>query len=226
MKLNSNNIYIPIFLITLLSMLDISQAISQEALNFRREQTPPGRVYKVLKVLETKLNKNAITNFELAIEQGIEEASSRGLDTLFLLSDTGFISDSLISEMQKFTRSEYGHIGFTHTFYSGLSYYFNYNSESIQYHLSRDESETNCGIRNDEFYATGIYTDDLADCMTSHFMVPIFDINFRRVKVDISDIPATDINSAAKKFLYKYDFEFIPRKIIKEAIVINKISHL
>ena len=97
MKLNSNNIYIPIFLITLLSMLDISQAISQEALNFRREQTPPGRVYKVLKVLETKLNKNAITNFELAIEQGIEEASSRGLDTLFLLSDTGFISDSPVS---------------------------------------------------------------------------------------------------------------------------------
>lgn len=62
--------------------------------------------------------------------------------------------------------------------------------------------------------------------MTSHFMVPIFDINFRRVKVDISGIPATDINSAAKKFLYKYDFEFIPRKIIKEAIVISKISHL
>ena len=226
MKLNSTKIYIPIFLITLLSMLDISQAISQEALNFGREQTPPGRVYKVLKVLETKLNKNAISNFELAIEQGIEEASSRGLDTLFLLSDTGFISDSLISEMQKFTRSEYGHIGFTHTFYSGLSYYFNYNSESIQYHLSRDESETHCGIRNDEFYATVIYTDDLAACMTSHYMVPIFDINFRRVKVDISDIPSTDINSAIKKFLYKYDFEFIPRKIIKEAIVISKISHL
>ena len=156
----------------------------------------------------------------------MEEARSRDIDTLYLLSDTGFISDSLINEIRKFTRAEYGLIGFTHSFYSGLSYYINYNSESIQYHLTRSEGETNCGIRNDEFYATGIYTDNLADCITAHYMVPIFDINFRRVKVDISGIPASDINSAAKMLSDKYNFDLVGRKVIKEAVVISKIRKL